>query len=146
MYCSRNDVGDGLLVALPSLVQLEVLLLPYTNVSSAGGRVFGSLPSLSVLKLTSCPNFSDHGLRDLSESASACRGIKSLDVGGGGITNECVPYLSRFSSLESLQLWETRVNSTAAGMIAQTLRLAIDDQIRCTAGTWIFVWRKGAPE
>ncbi len=75
-----------------------------------------------------------------------CNCIKSLDVGGGGITNECVSYLNRFSSLESLQLWETRVNSTAARAIAQSLQLAIDDQIRCTAGTWIFVWRKGAPE
>ena len=52
--------------------------------------------------------------------------------------NDCVGALQHLRALESLQLWETGVNSVGVSQLQQQTGLVLDTQIRCTAGTWIF--------
>jgi hypothetical protein len=88
--------------------------------------------------LTGCSAFSDEGLFVLSSEPSVCSTLVALNVGGLQITNECIPALQRLTALQSLQLWETSVNSVGAKRLLRPHRLVLDDQIRCQEGTWIF--------
>jgi len=54
------------------------------------------------------------------------------------LNNDVVASIAQFQNLESLQLWETSLNATAAQAVVKATGLVIDDQIRCNPGTYLF--------
>lgn len=134
----RNMIGDGAVCeAVARMPELRSLTLDYTEVTPALAHALSPLHHLRTLKLTGCSRFGDAGARALASSPTLSTTLAALHVGGPFITNACVPQLQRLHALESLQLWETAVNSVGASMLQRQGRLVLDTQIRCTAGTWI---------
>lgn len=92
-----------------------------------------------VTQLTGCEGFGTEGMEILSDSPTMCANLISLDVGGRAVTSDCVRHLRHLRALESLQLWETSVNTPAAQAISRETGLVNDDRMSCTAGTWIYL-------
>lgn len=137
----RTSMDDGLGLALPHLPHLSSLMLTYTAVTDDLMPSLGSLTSLRTLKLTGCVGIGDIGIARLCAHPTIQASLHGLDIGGGDLSNDVVPHLSLLTHLESLQLWETRVTTRLAHRLASQLHLMIDDQIKCTQGTWIMLSR-----
>lgn len=135
----RNDVGDGIASALSCLPELRSLALDYSNVTAYLAEQLSSLQHMRTLKLTGCLQFGDAGVALLASAVPLSHTLEALHIGGPGITNAAVHSLQQLTALESLQLWESAVNSVGARQLIRPQELAIDDQIRCAEGTWIFI-------
>jgi hypothetical protein len=135
----RTAVGDGISIALICMPRLAHLMLAYTTISDNLAFTLAEMPALRTLKLTGCAAVSDAGIGRLCASPRLCDTLLGLDVGGGPISNAVAPQLAHLRCLESLQLWETSVTTTVAHRLAAALGLVMDDQIRCTKGTWIML-------
>ena len=137
----RCLVGDAIGDAVTAMLSLEALMLAFTEVTDSLAATLAQLHHLRCLKLTGVARFTDDGIQRLSQSPSLQTSLVSFDVGSPDVTNGCAGAICLLRSIESLQLWETSVNPRGAGAIAAGLGLEIDDQIRCTSGTHIFLSR-----
>lgn len=135
----RTAVDDRIGPALAALPHLRGLMLAYTMVTDDLAMTIAQIPALRTLKLTGCTGITDAGVRALGASLHLPYTLLGLDVGGGGITNAAAEALPQLRKLESLQLWETEVSTPVAHQLVAALGMVIDDQIRCTKGTWIML-------
>eukprot|EP00730_Choanoeca_flexa_P014194 TRINITY_DN6116_c0_g1_i1.p1 TRINITY_DN6116_c0_g1~~TRINITY_DN6116_c0_g1_i1.p1 ORF type:complete len:744 (+),score=141.97 TRINITY_DN6116_c0_g1_i1:163-2232(+) len=134
----RTDVGNDLGRALRNMPHLEAVLLTYTRVTSALANDLAQLSQLRVLKLTGC-NWDDSGVATLAQSPDLALRLESLNVGGAGITDNIAPHILALSALQRLQLWETAVSPGCAQQLVARTPMVLDDQIRCSAGTWMLI-------
>eukprot|EP01102_Stenamoeba_stenopodia_P014604 TRINITY_DN4873_c0_g3_i1.p1 TRINITY_DN4873_c0_g3~~TRINITY_DN4873_c0_g3_i1.p1 ORF type:complete len:460 (-),score=114.81 TRINITY_DN4873_c0_g3_i1:1024-2403(-) len=156
---SSTEVNNAALQSIANLTSLTSLDLSRTFIETAGARHLSQLTNLSdlqmaytviddnaiqalkYLKLDSlniacCRFITDEAMRDLSEMTT----LRSLYVGGSGITNQTVPHLLRLTNLRSLELWETRVTYDVLVEITRALPdlQPLDERITTSSGTFIF--------
>ena len=135
----NNAIGDAIGVGIATMPNLEALMLSFTDVTDALAFNLTSLANLRCLKLTGARLFGDNGLHHLSLSETLPTSLAALDVGSPIVTDAARQHLCVLKGLESLTLWETSVSIAAADSVADALGLTVDDQIRCTSGTYIML-------
>jgi hypothetical protein len=113
-------------VALNSIEEVSIAPSDYVIIDEETLKVFGKLPRLRMLDVSSCM-ITDEGLLHLSDSQS----LKSLDVSYTAITDAGVHNLRHLRKLKRLELSNTIVTDEACNTLAQLTSLVELELFEC---------------